>query len=84
MWRGILSMARYQMTHADRAAWRRFWLALLGLGMAFFLALYSTALHEEGRTQLAAWAAAVSLVVAAAVAWKIVPYLARRTALSGG
>lgn len=81
VWRGLVSMAQQQMTHVDRPAWRRFWLALLGLGMAFFLALYSTALHEQGRAELAAWTAALSLVVAGVVAWKVVPYLAQRTAL---
>src|SRR5208283_2927883 len=49
--RDFWSMARYQMTHVDRTAWRRFWLALFGLGMAFFLALYSTALREAGHVE---------------------------------
>jgi uncharacterized protein (DUF58 family) len=74
-------MARYQMAHVDRAAWRRFWLALFGLGLAFFLALYSTALAEAGHTEGAMAAASLSLLIAAIVAVKIVPYLAKRTAL---
>jgi hypothetical protein len=49
--------------------------------MAFFLALYSPALHEAGHTEAAAWVALLSLLVTAGVAVKVVPYLARRTAL---
>jgi uncharacterized protein (DUF58 family) len=53
----------------------------VGLGTAFFLALYSTALTEAGRVGAAVWAAAISLLLTAIVAVKVVPYLARRTAL---
>ena len=80
MWRDVRSLARYQMAHLDRPAWRRFFLALFGLGMAFFLALYSTALREAGHTEGAMAAASLSLLIAAIVAIKVVPYLARRTA----
>lgn len=80
-WRDLQSMARYQMTHIDRVGWRRFFLALLGLGLAFFLALYSTALREAGHVAGAMTAASLSLLLAAAVAVKTVPYLAKRTAL---
>lgn len=65
----------------DRPAWRRFFLALLGLTLSFFLALYATALRESGRYELAAFTAALSLLLAGLVAVKAVPYLARRTAL---
>ncbi len=81
LWRHLWTMARYQMAHVDRAAWRRFWLALFGLGLAFFLALYSTALAEAGHAEGAMAAASLSLLIAAIVAVKIVPYLAKRTAL---
>jgi len=79
--RDFWAFARYQLAHTDRPAWRRFFLALFGLGLAFFLALYSSALHDAGRTEAAAWSAAISLLVTAVVAIKVVPYLARRTAL---
>ncbi len=79
--RDLWLMARYQMMHVDRPAWRRFFQALFGLGLAFFLALYSSALHEAGHMEGAAWVAAFSLIVAAVVAVKVVPYLAHRTAL---
>jgi uncharacterized protein (DUF58 family) len=80
-WRDLRAQVRHQMAHVDRAAWRRFWMALFGLGMAFFLALYSTALSESGHPEGAAAVAALSLVIAAIVAIRVVPYLAKRTAL---
>jgi len=79
--RDLWALVRYQLAHTDRAAWRRFFLAIFGLGMAFVLALYSSALRESGRTEAAAWVAAISLLMTAVVAIKVVPYLARRTAL---
>ena len=81
VWRHFLSMARYQMQHADRPAWRRFFLAIFGLALAFFLALYSTALSEAGSVMASVTAASLSLLLAAAVAIKVVPYLAQRSAL---
>jgi len=79
--RDLWLFARYRMVHIDRPAWRRFLLALFGLGLAFFLALYSSALRETGRTELASWSAAFALLLTAVVAVKVVPYLAKRTAL---
>lgn len=66
---------------ADRAAWRRFFLAILVLAFAFFLALYATALREAAHDVLAGAMALVSLLVAGVVALKVAPYLAHRTAL---
>ncbi len=65
----------------EAPAWRRFFEALLGLGVAFFLALYATSLRESGQYMLAAAIASVSLILAALVAVRVIPYLARRTAL---
>lgn len=79
--RDLWELARYRVTHIDRPAWRRFFLALFGLGLSFFLALYSAALNAGGRHDLGASAAAMSLLLATIVAVKVVPYLARRTAL---
>jgi len=79
--RDLWLFARYRIVHIDRPAWRRFFLALFALSFAFFLALYSTALRESGRLREAFWAAALSLVLAGIVTVKVVPYLARRTAL---
>jgi len=81
LWRDLVLLARHRVTHIDRPAWRRFFLALFALTLSFFLALYSTALREAGRIRMAAWAAGLALLIAAVVAVKVVPYLARRTAL---
>jgi uncharacterized protein (DUF58 family) len=79
--RGLRGLGREQLKHIDRPAWRRFFLALLGLVLSFFLALYATALHDAGRYELAAAVATLSLLLAGVVGAKAVPYLARRTAL---
>ncbi len=79
--RDLWLFARYRIVHIDRPAWRRFLLALFALSFAFFLALYATALRMEGRLHAAIWASAISLFLAGVVAVKVVPYLARRTAL---
>ncbi len=65
----------------DRVSWRRFFLAILGLGASFFLALYASVLRASGFYQAGVAAAAISLLLAAIVAVKIVPQLARRTVL---
>src|SRR5712692_6481044 len=80
-WRHLRALARDRLIHIDRPAWRRFLLGLGGLGLAFFLALYATALRQEARYELAAWTAGLSLLLAAVVAVKVVPYLVSRTAL---
>ena len=79
--RGLRGFVRYELMHIDPPGWRRFFLALVGLAVSFFLALYATALHEAGRYELAAAVAALSLLLAGVVGAKAVPYLARRTAL---
>ncbi len=81
LWREAAALARDRLTHIDRPAWRRFFLALFGLGVAFFLAVFSAALNQSGRHGLGVLAAALSLVLAGIVAVKVVPYLAKRTAL---
>ena len=63
--RDLWALARYEFEHVDRPAWRRFFLAIFGLGMAFVLALYSSALRESGRTEAAAWVAGLSLLMTA-------------------
>jgi uncharacterized protein (DUF58 family) len=80
-WGDLRRLVRQQWARTDRPGWRRFYLGLVGLSTAFFLALYSTALTEAGRVGAAVWAAAGSLLLTAIVAVKVVPYLARRTAL---
>ena len=80
-WGDLRLRVRQQWGRTDRPAWRRFFLGLLGLSTALCLAIYSTALTEAGRAGAAVWAAAISLLLAGMVAVKVVPYLARRTAL---
>jgi uncharacterized protein (DUF58 family) len=80
-WRDMRALARQQLAKTDRAAWRRFFFALIALGLSLFLALFATALREDGHYELAAAGAVVSLILAGIVAVKVVPYLARRTAL---
>lgn len=80
-WRHVAAQAHYHLTHLDKPAWRRFFLALFALALAFFLALYSSVLRETGRLREAFWAAVFALVLAGIIAVKVVPYLARRTAL---
>jgi uncharacterized protein (DUF58 family) len=80
-WGDLRLLARRLWARTDRPAWRHFYLGLFGLGLAFFLALHSTALSEAGRVGAAVWAAAISLFLTGIVAVKVVPYLARRTAL---
>ncbi len=79
--RDLWTLARHRAVHFDRPAWRRFFLALFGLSLAFFLALYSAALNFSGRHRWGAACAALSLVLTGIVAVKVVPYLARRSAL---
>jgi len=65
----------------DRAAWRRFFLALFALTLALFLALYATGLSQSGHYKQAAVVAAISLLLTVLVAVRVVPGLASRTAL---
>jgi hypothetical protein len=73
---------REQMARVDGTAWRRFWGALAGLTLSFFLALYSTALGQSGNFIGSVIAASVSLLLAGFVAIRVVPYLAQRSALN--
>ena len=81
LWRDAWALARFRVTHPDWPAWRRFLLALLALSLAFFLALFSAVLNRTGRHGLGVACAALSLVLTGIIAVKVVPYLARRTAL---
>lgn len=78
---GPHAVARSWLPAIDRAAWRRFFVALLGLALALFLALYATGLSQSGQYKPAAVVAAFSLLLTALVALRVVPGLARRTAL---
>lgn len=61
--------------------WIKFLLALVGLGLAFGAALFSTALGEAGKAAASVVLASIALLMAAFVGLVTVPYLARRVAI---
>ena len=61
--------------------WAKFFLALVGLALAFGAALFSTASGEAGHLWASVILASVALLMAAFVGLVTVPYLARRVAL---
>ena len=65
----------------NRQAWRDFFITVFFLGLAFVIALLSSVAAEQNSTQLAAIAAAVSLVLALIGALYIIPRLARNVRL---
>jgi uncharacterized protein (DUF58 family) len=79
--RDLWTLGRNSLAAMDRPAWRRFFFALFGLGFSFFLALLSAAFNQSGQHSLGATCAALSLIFTGIIAVKVVPYLARRTAL---
>jgi uncharacterized protein (DUF58 family) len=66
---------------ASAEVWIKFVLALVGLGLAFGAALFSTALGEAGNLLASVILASVALLMAAFVGLVTVPYLARRVAI---
>ncbi|HSB09334.1 MAG TPA: DUF58 domain-containing protein [Blastocatellia bacterium] len=65
----------------NRQAWRDFFITVFFLGLAFIIALLSSVAAEQQNTQLAAIAAAISLVLALIGALYIIPRLARNVRL---
>lgn len=65
----------------NRQAWRDFFITVFFLGLAFIIALLSSVASEQHSTQLAAIAAAVSLLLALVGALYIIPRLARNVRL---
>ena len=61
--------------------WSKFLLAILGLGLAFTSAIFSTASRDSGNVWATVVLASVSLMLATLVGLITVPYLARRVAL---
>ena len=72
---------RAWMQSAAAEVWVKFLLALVGLGLAFGAALFSTASGEAGHLWVSVILASVALLMAAFVGLVTVPYLARRVAL---
>jgi uncharacterized protein (DUF58 family) len=73
--------ARAWLQSAAAEVWAKFLLALVGLGLAFGAALFSTASGEAGHVWASVILASVALLMAAFVGLVTVPYLARRAAL---
>ena len=65
----------------NRQAWRDFFITVFFLGLAFVIALLSSVAAEQHSTQLAALAAAISLLLALIGALYIIPRLARNVRL---
>src|SRR6185436_4594209 len=65
----------------NRQAWRDFFITVFFLGLAFIIALLSTAASEQGRFVLAPVAAGISLLLALIGALYIIPRLARNVRL---
>jgi uncharacterized protein (DUF58 family) len=65
----------------NRQAWRDFFITVFFLGLAFAIALLSSAAADQRNTHLAAIAAAVSLLLALIGALYIIPRLARNVRL---
>src|SRR5690348_17923109 len=61
--------------------WVKFLLALVGLGLAFAAALFSTVSRDAGNLWATVILASTSLVLATLVGLVTVPYLARRAAV---
>jgi uncharacterized protein (DUF58 family) len=66
---------------ASAEVWVKFLLALIGLGLAFAAALFSTISRDAGNLWATIILASISLIMAALVGLVTVPYLARRVAV---
>src|SRR5258708_20123135 len=77
---GISRLAHW-LQSATGEVWAKFLLALVGLGLAFAAALFSTVSRDAGNLWGTVILASISLLLAALVGLVTVPYLARRVAL---
>ena len=66
---------------ASAEVWIKFLLAIVGLGLAFAAALFSTVSRDSGNLWATVILASISLVLATLVGLVTVPYLARRVAV---
>ena len=69
------------MQSPSAEVWAKFLLALVGLGLAFAAALFSTTSREAGNLWTSVALASLALILAAFVGLVTVPYLARRVAV---
>src|SRR3984957_15814099 len=70
-----------QSASASAEVWVKFFLALVGLGLAFATALFSTVSRDAGNLWATLILASTSLALATLVGLVTVPYLARRVAV---
>ena len=70
-------MLKSMLAKVDRQAWRRFFIAITGLTLAFAAALYSTVARDAGSVVMTAILASFALLTAG---FLTVPYLAKRVA----
>ncbi|HST09097.1 MAG TPA: hypothetical protein VLL05_01875, partial [Terriglobales bacterium] len=73
-------IALVRLEHAD--IWLKFLLALLGLGLAFAAALFSTVSRESGNVWATLVLASAALILATLVGLTTVPHLARRVVVT--
>jgi uncharacterized protein (DUF58 family) len=76
----MLTALKSMLARVDRKAWTRFFIAIVGLTLAFVAALYSTAARDAGNVLMTAVLASFALLTAGLVGILTVPYLARRVA----
>jgi uncharacterized protein (DUF58 family) len=79
--RSILTRLAQWLQSATAEVWVKFVLALLGLGLAFAAALFSTVSRDAGNLWATVVLASTSLLLATLVGLVTVPYLARRVAI---
>jgi len=79
--RSILTRLAQWLQSATAEVWVKFVLALLGLGLAFAAALFSTVSRDSGNLWATVVLASTSLLLATLVGLVTVPYLARRVAI---
>src|ERR1700691_531525 len=79
--RGAMAWLQSLLRSGTAEVWIKFLLALVGLGLAFGSALFSTAAGEAGHLWASVILASMALVIAVFVGLVTVPYLARRVAL---
>jgi uncharacterized protein (DUF58 family) len=75
------SRAAQWLQSASAQVWIKFLLALVGLGLAFAAALFSTVSRDAGNVWATVVLASASLLLATLVGLVTVPYLARRVAV---
>lgn len=79
--RRVASLVKRWWQGLDKPGWRNFFVAMVALGVALGLALYSSAAAETGHLWAAGGAAILALALSVWVGVTIVPTLARRTPL---